>query len=147
LIPQNVEVRVEYERAWKLPEIMSRKNVGFVTARDSFVVSQSKSDLLNRLEQFRASERNISTAYLKQTFGLKDTSSWNLQKARAGLRANANWNDDLINCAYRPFDTRFIYYSASMLERPVYQIQRHLIGGRNRAFACSRQQSLPGHGP
>jgi predicted helicase len=144
LIPQDVEMRDEYEKAWKITEIMPSRSVGFVTARDSFLISLDKNELLDRLEQFRTKEGEISTQSLKDKFGLKDTTSWNLREARRDLRNDANWKDDLTKCAYRPFDSRLIYYSDVMLERPVRQIQRHMVARGNLAFGCSRQQSLPG---
>jgi predicted helicase len=71
-------------------------------------------------------------------YGLKDTSSWSLEEARKALQAEADWETSFTKCLYRPFDIRHIYYSKLMLERPVYQIHRHMLAGKNLGLLWTR---------
>jgi len=143
-IPQDENLREEYEFGWKLPELVLESNVGFVTARDSFVIAIDYDELNRHLEEFRSSGNKVPSEVLKQNYNLKDTSSWNLEIARERLRSNPDWKKEFTKCSYRPFDTRNIYYSKIMLERPVYQIQKHMLSGPNIGLVCTRQQSIQG---
>ncbi len=135
---QDVIVRTEYEKNYSLPQILPTNNVGFVSARDGFVIDFEESALRNRLKAFRANESEISDDELKEKYGLKDTSSWNIKKARKKVRANSDWENDFSKCLYRPFDLRNIYYSIDVLERPVRQIQRHMLSGDNLGLSTTR---------
>lgn len=143
-IPQNKGTQQEYEMGWKISDLVLESNVGFVTARDKFVIDFDKNELRRRISDFRIEEKNFSTRELAQRYGLKDTSSWNMQDAREKVRKNANWANDFIECFYRPFDKRSIYYSLDLLERPVYQIQRHMKAGENLGFVCPRRVETDG---
>jgi predicted helicase len=137
-IPQDADVRDEYQHSWKLTDVMPVSNVGFVSARDFFVVDFDRDELSKRIETFRSPEREISTEEVKEKFGLKDTSSWNVSTARDRLRAKSDWESDFTECLYRPFDVRHIYYSTDVLERPVYQIQQHMLLNHNLGISTTR---------
>jgi predicted helicase len=137
-VPQDRDLRTEYERCWKLTDLMPTNNVGFVSARDGFVVSVDENQLRERIKDFRAIESSVSTEDMESIYGLKNTSSWNLREAREKLRKNKNWDKDFTKCLYRPFDIRHIYYSLYVLERPVYQIQRHMLSNKNLGLSTTR---------
>ncbi len=138
-VPRNEELRPEYEQGWKITDVMREYNVGFVTARDKFVIDFDKSALIARIQKFRS--KKVSNQELTVCYGLKDTSSWNLQEARKALQAEANWETSFAKCLYRPFDIRNIYYSRLMLERPVYQIHRHMLARKNIGLLWTRPMS------
>jgi predicted helicase len=141
-VPREEELRPEYEKGWKVTDIMREHNVGFVTARDKFLIDFDKSALITRIQKFKS--EGISNQELMDCYGLKDTSSWSLEEARKALQVEADWETSFTKCLYRPFDIRHIYYSKLMLERPVYQIHRHMLAGENLALVCCRQQSQSG---
>lgn len=143
-IPQDTKLRAEYDQFWQTTRVFPTHNVGFVTARDKFLIDLDKPSLHARMAKFRATEKEISNDEIEAIFGLKDTTSWSLKEAREQLRTNSLWQKDFTKCVYRPFDIRHIYYSRDMLERPVYQIQRHMLMGNNIGLVCSRQQSVQG---
>ena len=136
-VPREEELRPEYEKGWKVTDIMREHNVGFVTARDKFLIDFDKSALITRIQKFKS--EGISNQELMDCYGLKDTSSWSLEEARKALQAEADWETSFTKCLYRPFDIRHIYYSKLMLERPVYQIHRHMLAGENLAMLVTRQ--------
>jgi len=141
-VPRDEELRPEYEQGWKVTEIMREHNVGFVTARDKFLIDFDKSALTARIRKFRSA--GVSSQELTECYGLKDTSSWSLEEARKALQVEADWETSFAKCLYRSFDIRHIYYSRLMLERPVYQIHRHMLAGENLGLVCCRQQSQVG---
>jgi predicted helicase len=140
-IRQNTDLVAEYYKGWRITDVFSANNVGFVTARDAFVIDIDESVLRRRIVEFRAPATQIPTAELQQNYGLKNTTSWNLEEARRLVRRNPNWEGLFTKCLYRPFDIRYIYYSADMLERPVFQIQRHMLSGRNVGLLWTRPMS------
>jgi len=142
--PQDADLRREYDNGWKITEAFATNNVGFVSARDGFVVDFDIQPLRARIEEFRSSEANISTREIESRYSLKDTSSWNVKGARTKIRANRNWTQDFARCLYRPFDNRHIYYSLDLLERPVYQIQRHMLIGKNLGLILPRRVETVG---
>lgn len=138
-VRQNIDLRAEYEQALSITRVMPTFNVGFVTARDEFVVDFEPKPIRERIELFRKTEREMPTSEIQSRFGLKDTTSWNLKEAREMLRRDLTWDRSLTKCLYRAFDIRYISYSRVLLERPVYQIQRHLLPGDNLGLLVSRQ--------
>lgn len=135
-ISQDQKLRAEQDQAWRITDVVLDTNVGFVTARDSFAIAFEKEELRIRISRFRSS--TFSDSQLAEEYGLKNTTSWNLNEARRALRNNVNWDRYFTSCAYRPFDSRHIYYSDDILERPVYQIHRHMLNGTNLAISVGR---------
>jgi len=134
--PQNVDLSKEYERGWKITNIFPVGNVGFVTARDRFVIDVDRDTLTDRISDFR--DLRIEDHEFVESYRLKNTSSWNLSESRHLMAANEEWEKDLDVCLYRPFDYRYIYYSKLLLERPVYQIMRHMLAGDNIGITVGR---------
>src|SRR2546425_13303967 len=121
-----------------LTEAMTTNNVGFVSARDNFVIDFEEQKLRHRIQELRAKETDVPSSEIEQKYDLKNTSSWNLVAARARLRVNQQWERDFVECLYRPFDVRHVYYSLDILERPVHQIQRHMLFGKNLGLCTTR---------
>ncbi len=139
LVPYDTHLWVQYARGWPVTDIMPDNNVGFVTARDRFVIDFEREPLKRRIEKFR--DETTSEEMVRERYRLRDTSSWNLREAREALRTDENWDAAFGRCLYRPFDMRHIYYSEVMVERPVRRIQRHMIAGSNLAVAWTRPMS------
>ena len=137
-VPKDFAFKKEYERGWSIPEIFPESNVGFVTARDSFVIARDLTRLRERIKCFKNDEEKAKEVI--QKYSLHDTSSWNVSGAIRDLQEDVNWEDDFRLCLYRPFDYRHIFYSKHILERPVFQIQRHMLRS-NLAFLTHRPHS------
>jgi len=136
-VPQESHLRSEYERWWRLPAAIPTNNVGFVTARDHFLIDFDRDALRRRMIEFRS--LSLPDASFEERYGLKNTSSWNIHEARRRLSADPSWELAFSECLYRPFDFRPIYFSTAMLERPVLDIQRHMLPGDNLALITTRQ--------
>jgi predicted helicase len=139
--PSNNKSKAEFNAGWSISDIFLEKNVGFVTARDKFVIDFEEKALKERIKFFRDNSLTTKTNNLIEKYKLKNTSSWNIQKAIINLKLDKQWDTNITTCLYRPFDLRYIYYSRYLLERPVFQIQRHLLGSENTALAWTRPMS------
>ena len=145
-VPKSFDNKKEYEKGFKINELMTENVTGIVTARDSLVIDIDKESLLKKINRF--SDRSISDIEIRrwlfpQKTNLKyakgDTRGWKLDEARFKIRNN-NHIDFIIDINYRPFDTRKIYYSPDMVDWDRKSIMRHFMNGPNVGLMVCRQQ-------
>ena len=139
----------EYERGYKLTDIMPVRTTAVVTARDRFVIAFDERELLDRMRVLRdgsVGDGEIRTRYFQSSRSAKyaqgDTRSWKLAEARARVADDPGWQRRATGCLYRPFDHRKIYWADWMIDWPRTQVMRHLVAGRNVAL-IARRQMLP----
>ncbi|MDM8567186.1 N-6 DNA methylase [Candidatus Halobeggiatoa sp. HSG11] len=144
-IPQDIELLGEYEQGWKVTEMMPINSVGVTTARDHFVVDFSSKTISARIEDFAnsdISDQAIRDKYFSDKGSSKypngDTRGWKLPNARQYTQNDPNCNEKLESFLYRPFDTRFIYYSSQMIDWPRKKIMQHMLAGENVALSTTR---------
>lgn len=65
--------------------------------------------------------------------------------ARLQLREDAHWKEKLIPCAYRPFDTRWAYFSEVAMDYPRRELKENVAGKENFCLLSSRQQGTLGY--
>lgn len=123
-VPRNEKLKKKYDTFIHLETIFSKKSVGIVTARDHFAIDESIDTLRQRIRQFRDLE--ITDAVIKTTFDLKDTTTFKLKKFRKRCSQDDGWKDRFERILYRPFDSRYIYYSRDVVERPLTEIMQHM---------------------
>ncbi|MFZ2727430.1 MAG: type ISP restriction/modification enzyme [Methylococcaceae bacterium] len=136
-IPQNTELLPEYERSWKMTEMMPINSTGIKTHRDHFVFDLDKTVLEKRLNDFRNLE--LSDNEISERYDLKDTSSFNLSKSRKALANNKNWQKNFIKCLYRPFDVRHYYHDKYVVDRSRDEIMQHMLFKDNIVISLGRQ--------
>jgi predicted helicase len=146
-IPFNNSFRDEYYRYDKITEIMPVNSTGIVTARDHFVIDIDRDSLLERISEFR--DLNKSDAEIRNKFfagkGVSskyddgDTRGWKLPEARKQVQQDENWNTPVVKYTYRPFDSRYIYYTESMVDWHRKNVMRHLLLGDNLGLIIPKQ--------
>jgi len=124
-IPRNTLNIQNYLKWDKINEIFPVNNVGIVTARDNFAIDFDQNTLKNRVRQFR--DLKIEKILIEETFKLKDTSTFKLNKFRSELAKDNNWQEYFKLITYRPFDIRHIYYSKWIVERPIFETMHHML--------------------
>ncbi len=132
---QNIQHYLQWK---KISEIFPVNSVGIVTARDSFVISFSKNELIHRLTQFK--NLSLDDEIIEKAYKLKSKKNWNLSKIRNKLSKEQNLNDGIKNIAYRPFDERYIAYNQDLIERGRFKVMHNMIVGKNIALITRRQQ-------
>jgi len=135
-IPRNTSHIQRYLKWKRIDEIFPINVTGIVTARDNFVIAFDKSEIKNRMLQFK--NLTLPDEIVKDTYKLKDTRSWKLSLARNKLSEDKNWDTYYQKILYRPFDIRYIYYTEIMVDwgRPKYM--RHMLE-ENIALITPRQ--------
>jgi len=132
--PQDTDLRAEYEKGWKLTEILPINNTGLITSRDRFVFGYSKDELLTRLNDFA----NSSLEYASEVYGLRDVRETSLSKSQLLIKNLENLEKEITVCQYRPFDKRLLFYHHSLVRWPVYDVMNHMIAGKNIALISAR---------
>jgi predicted helicase len=125
LLKKNTEKIKQYLDWRKINEIFPVNCVGIVTSRDQFVISFEKKRLMNKILQFR----NISQPdeIISQTYNLKNKSNWKIQDARKSVRNLDDFESHIQEILYRPFDTRYLFYHQSLIERMRLEVMRHML--------------------
>jgi len=111
---------------WRsIKELFPSNVTGIVTARDSFIISQTEDELLRRITQFRNLE--LTDDLIKKAYKLKDTRGWSMSVARKALAQQDNWEDKITKISYRPFDNRYVYYSEDMVDWPRQELMPNML--------------------
>jgi predicted helicase len=133
--------RKEYEAGYKINDIVSENNVGIVTSRDGLTIKQTENNVWNTVNDF--SSLPPEEARRKYSLG-KDVQSWKVHLAQADLKSSPFSKNKIVPILYRPYDTRFTYYtgkSGGFISRPIYKVMRHMLVGENLGFTWTRPMS------
>ena len=136
-IPFENEMEAQYQSFWKITDIFIENTNGFKTHRDHFAVDFDRSQLFNRLVEL-VSEKTTNED-LRQKYDLIDNRDWNLIDARGLLRKNPDWQKDLIQCSYRPFDNRWCYFNTIAMDYPRRLLLDNVAGKTNLCLIIPRQ--------
>ncbi|MDB9312342.1 N-6 DNA methylase [Spirulina sp. CS-785/01] len=138
LIPQMQDLWEEYAKGWKITEIMPINSLGVVTARDSLTIQWTREDVANVVNDFASlSEKD---ARFKYNLG-KDSKEWNVSVAKQDLLETGVRSQLIMPILYRPFDTRFTYYtgkSRGFICRPRNEVMSHVIKKENLCLISAR---------
>lgn len=137
LIPQNTNFLDEYERGWKITDVMSLNSTGVKTHRDHFVINFDAERLKKSITQF--CNLQISDDVVANQYSLSDTPNWKLNSRRRSLAADKNWEHYLTKCLYRPFDLRAYFHHQDVVDRPRHEVMKHFVEGRNLGLITTRQ--------
>jgi predicted helicase len=83
-VPTDRTLDSEYNQGYSLTEIFPINNVGFVTARDAFAISDDPKELEARIGELR--DPSINDEALMKKYKLHDTSSWSLSESRGKIK-------------------------------------------------------------
>lgn len=137
-LPQDRNRADEYERGWLITEMMPINSVGLYTARDNLAIQWTKADLQSTLQNF--SSLPVETAREKYELG-SDSRDWQVTLAQRDIRASKLNEENIKQIAYRPFDTRFIYYtgiSRGLICMPRPEVMRNMLNDHNLAICFMR---------
>ena len=143
-IPQDEVLREEYDRGWRVTEIFPVHSVGISTARDRLTIQHTEDEIWKRVQDFAGLEGEA--ARKKYTLG-KDTRDWKVALAQRDLRDSGLSQDRVVPITYRPFDTRYTYYtghSRGFHCMPRGKVMHHMLAGENLGFSVSRGKETGG---
>ncbi|MCD4656810.1 MAG: N-6 DNA methylase [Planctomycetes bacterium] len=136
LIPQDVKLYKEYEKLWKINDIMPLSSTGIKTHRDHFVIDFDKKALKSRIEIFRDLETKNDD--ILKRFSLSNKKDWNLDNKRKSLAKDEDWETYFNKCLCRPFDIRWIFNHRDVVDRARTDIMQHMLNQRNIGILTNR---------
>lgn len=127
-IPQDENLRAEYDKGLSVKDIFKVSGVGICSKRDSIVFHNSKESLKAMLHDFITKPQET----LRKEYKIgEDSRDWKLESAIESIKENKDNLEDFIHrCHYRPFDYRYTYYinkSRAFMAYPVYDIFQHFL--------------------
>ena len=141
-VPQVTEHIGEYEHGWNISEIFGKSSTGIFTSRDKVTIQHSEEKIHQVVNDFI----KLSEAEVREKYNLKDSKNWEVRVAQSDIRSNPNINAHIAPIRYRPFDTRFTYYtgkSKGFHTHPAPVISPHLFGKANVALCVCRVIKSP----
>ena len=120
-----------------------------MTARDALVIDQNKSELLKRIEIFcdeNKTDQEIRALFFGQKkegkYKAGDFRGWKLDLARKKIR-DYDHKTLIQPVLYRPFDTRYIYYSPDMVDWGRWDLMQNFVNRENTGLIFARSQKRP----
>ncbi|MGV8174886.1 MAG: type ISP restriction/modification enzyme, partial [Methanothrix sp.] len=135
--PQDYRLKTEYEKGWKITELMPICSTGIKTHRDHFSLDFENQSLRDRLINFK--NLKISDLEISEKYNLHDTRDWKLSQRRRMLEQDSDWETHFTYCLYRPFDLRSYYHSENIVELPRQEVMNNLLDGNNLGLIANRQ--------
>lgn len=136
-VPRDTETLEEYERGWRVTDAMPVNALGFQTHRDNFAVAFDEETILQRITALR--DLRNTDIELRAIFDLTDSGDWQLAGARKQVQEDSRWKEKVIQCAFRPFDQRWCYFSTVAMDRPRKELLQHVAGKENLCLNTVRQ--------
>ena len=125
-VPQTTERIAEYESGWEITNIFQTDSVGIVTGRDKFTLHWTAKKLRETVADFIL----LLVDDAREKYQLpKDSQDWKIHLAQADIRNHPDVEQHVQSIHYRPFDTRWTYYtgqSSGFHGRPRPEIMRHM---------------------
>ncbi|HET8581517.1 MAG TPA: type ISP restriction/modification enzyme [Candidatus Paceibacterota bacterium] len=138
----------EYEQGIAVNDIFDVGVTGIVTARDSVVIDTDKDVLRARIDMFCDPELSDDEVRRKLFPGKKDgkykagdTRGWKLDAARKKIR-DKDHDAAIKPIAYRPFDTRWVYYDPDMVDWGREKIMNRILKGKNLYLVVHKREEL-----
>jgi len=128
-----------FDQGFKINELFFINSVGIVTARDSFTIHDSKTDVEKTIKEFLLLDDEVA----RKKFDLgKDVRDWQVNFARKDLK-NSYLNDGVFSkISYRPFDDKWTFYTGKSKGFHCYprnEVMQHFLKGDNIGLVIARQ--------
>ncbi|KJS16121.1 MAG: hypothetical protein VR78_07975 [Hoeflea sp. BRH_c9] len=118
-------------------QIFNINVLGFQTHRDHFAIAPGRIEMDKRIRDLL--DPTLSDASLRERYSLKDNRDWKLSGARKALRSKEAPYDSVIDCAYRPFDSRPSFFGPEFMDYPRREMIDHVAGRDNLVLLVPRQ--------
>ena len=107
-VPQSTDYKVQYKKGWEITDIFQTSSIGIVTARDNLTLHRTAEDIRETVNDFVS----LSIDEAREKYRLrKDSRDWQVHLAQADLRNHPDIEQHIKPIRYRPFDTRWTYYT------------------------------------
>jgi hypothetical protein len=136
-IPRDETLIKRYEDFVQITDIFQIGSIAVQTHRDKLAVDCDKDRLLQRIGVFR--DKKISDETICESLELKETDSWKIKDKRAIVREDNNWESRILEFAFRPFDTRWVFYHEAVIDRDRWKVMQNMLIPNNIGLNCMRE--------
>ena len=122
-VPKDFSSQNDYEKGFKVDELMKLYVSGFQTKRDNITIQQKEDDLKSVLHDFE----ELDVEALKKKYDTDDGRDWTVSSAKNDVKSNLG---KIIPVLYRIFDERYSYFSnktKGFMAYPRYSLMRNFI--------------------
>lgn len=123
--PRDAALEAEYRRGVPLTAIFPEHSVAIVTGRDAFAIDTDLEELKRRIGRLRS--ETVSDEIMQHEWGLEEKGRCPMKEARRKIRNDPEWQASCREILFRPFDRRWIFYEDYVVERPRWEIMKHLL--------------------
>jgi len=123
----------DYSECWRLPNVFLLNQTGIKTDRDELFLDFDRDKLVERIKEFYSPE-GLKEPF-RTRFRVEDSSSYKLLARRQNTSFNS---ENIVQCVYRPFDKRWLYYSPALTSRSGYDVMRNMLLTPNLALVTLR---------
>jgi len=122
LVPRSSKHGDEYGSYSALVDALALQANGVGTDRDALFYDVKRAGLAERMRVFYSPDA-LGDPFAEK-YGVRDSSSYNL----LARRRETTYDDcHLVQCLYRPFDTRWLYYDPKLTSRPAHDVMQHML--------------------
>lgn len=136
-VPKNFSIQEEYNKGFGVNELFPINSVGVMTMRDEFNIVDTKEEVYRRTNDII----HLSDTELREKYNLEDSRDWSIERAKKDVGYAVEENK-ITSILYRPFDTKFLYYTGKtngIVARPRFRSLHHLLSPRNLGLIIGRQ--------
>ena len=131
-VPKDFSAKEEYERGFKVDELMTTFSSGIETGRDELFIGNSKEEVVEKMKEIFDNPK-----ILEQKYKITENSSFKLAHHIKDVRFS---DSKIKSVIYRPFNYQYIYFDSYLLRRAFNDVMRHLINEeKNIALISTRQ--------
>ncbi|MCK4646973.1 MAG: N-6 DNA methylase [Candidatus Aminicenantes bacterium] len=125
-IPRDEDLYEHYRNYISIKEIFNSNCLGIQTHRDNFVIDFNENFLKRKIQMLK--NPSMPDEMIIKTFDLKENiRNKTLSEVRKELNRDDKWESCFKRILYRPFDIRHVFYSKLLIDRPRFEIMRHMI--------------------
>lgn len=127
LIPKNYEGKGIYDLGFSVKELFPLNNTGIITKRDNLCIQHSEEEVYQAIRDFLDLQEDVVRKKYKIS---KDVRDWTYEWAKKDILDTGADKKRVIPIHYRPFDTRYTYYtgkSKGFVGWPVPRITEHFL--------------------
>ena len=138
-VNKDFDAQKDYNKGFAVSELFTLNNVGIVTARDNFLIHNSKEDVKKTIEDFLSLDDE--TARIRFNLG-SDTRDWQVNFAKKDLHKHYPNDESFVKISHRPFDDRHTFYTGKTKGFHCYprnEVMQHFIKRENIAINLCRQ--------
>ena len=133
-VPKDFSAQEEYEKGFKVDELMMVYKTGIETGRDDLFIDNDPHNLSVKIQEVIDDPHMLETKYK-----IKDSSSFRIYKHIQEVRFSQYLIKDV---NYRPFDKRKVYYDPLLLRRPFFEVMQHFRDDNIALCTCRQQKSF-----